>query len=145
MKIFDKTRFLLLLAAILFSSAGYGQCETDMFLDQCASNLGTYNYIKSFNVTPDKKKPASEYSYVFSKGSKYMLVVCDQHVDKGKMVVNLFDRGHNLIASTYDEAQDKYYPNLVYTCSTTGVYYIQTTFQGSKSGCGLCILGFTKE
>jgi len=145
MKIFKKSHFLLLLAMMFFSGTGFGQCETDLFLDQCASSLGTYNYIKSFNVVPAKKNAVSEYSYVFSKGSKYMLIVCEQHVDKGKMVVNLFDRSHNLIASTYDKTEGKYYPNLVYSCSTTGLYYIQTTFLDTKSGCGLCILGFTKE
>ena len=146
MKLMKKSRILLLLGALLFPCTGYGQCETDLFLDQCASYLGTCNYIKSFNVeAAGKKKAAPEYSYVFSKGSKYMLIVCDQHVGEGKMIVSLYDRDHNLIASTYDVSEDQYYPSMIYTCSTTGVYYIQTTLKGTKSGCGLCILGFTKE
>jgi len=146
MKLMKKSRILLLFAAMLFPGIGYGQCETDLFLDQCASCLGTYNYIKSFNVAASaRKKAAPEYSYVFSKGSKYMLIVCDQHAGEGKMIVSLYDRDHNLIASTYDVAEDQYYPSMIYTCSTTGVYYIETSIQGSKSGCGLCILGFTKE
>lgn len=144
--IMKRPRILLLLAVMLFPSFSYGQCETDMFLDQCASYLGTYNYIKSFNVSASSRKKASpEFTYVFSKGSKYMLIVCDQYIEEGRMVVNLYDRDHNLIASTYDEANDKYYPHMIYTCSTTGVYYIQTSIQGSKGGCGMCILGFTKE
>jgi len=146
MKKTKQSSILLLLVAMLFPNIGYGQCDTDLFLDQCAQNLGTYNYIKSFNISvTSRKKAYPEYSYVFSKGSKYMLIVCDEFMVEGKMVVNLYDREHNLLASSYDAENDKYYPNLIYSCSTTGVYYIQTTFLGSKGGCGLCILGFTKE
>ena len=145
MKKAKEIKILLLLSIFLFPSATYGQCDTDLFLDQCASGLGTYNYIKSFSVNVSRKKVTPEYSYVFSKGSTYMLIVCDQNVVGGKMVVNLLDRNHKFIASTYDEKNNKYYSDLLYPCEATGVYYIQTTFEGSKGGCGMCILGFNKE
>lgn len=139
-------RILLFLAALFFPGSIFGQCDTDIYLDQCASNLGTYNYIKSFSVNASpRKKVNPEYSYVFSKGSTYMIIVCDQNVIGGKMIVSLYDREHKLIASTYDEKTDKYYSDLLYPCEATGVYYIRATFEGSKGGCGMCILGFNKE
>lgn len=114
MKLIKQTQILLILAAVLSPFSASGQCETDIFLDQCASCLGTYNYIRSFNVDASARKKATpEYTYVFSKGSKYMLVVCDQSAAQGKMVVSLYDRDHNLIASTYDETNDKSYPSLI--------------------------------
>jgi hypothetical protein len=145
MKKAKEIKILLLLSIFLLPNTAFGQCDTDMFLDQCASSLGTYNYIKSFNVNVSRKKVTPEYSYVFSKGSTYMLIVCDQNVIGGKMVVNLYDRNHKFIASTYDEKNNKHYSDLLYPCEATGVYYIQTTFEGSKGGCGMCILGFNKE
>jgi len=146
MKKAKEMKILILLTLFLLPVSSFGQCDTDMFLDQCASSLGTFNYIKSFNVNVNPRKKAnSEFSYVFSKGSTYMLIVCDQNVIGGRMVVNLFDRDHKLIASTYDEKNNKLYSDLLYSCETTGVYFIKATFEGSKGGCGMCILGFNKE
>ncbi len=146
MQVVRNIKALLLSAFILGSVNVYGQCDSDMLLDQCAHNLGTYNYIKSFSMKASShRKSNHEYSYVFSKGSNYLIIVCDQNLKGGKMIVNLYDREHNLIGSTFDEKENKYYPELRYSCETTGVYYIKASFEGSKGGCGMCILGFNKE
>lgn len=146
MKKNKELKILFFLMVLLFPVSVFGQCDTDLFLDRCASNLGTYNYIKSFSITASpRKKAIPEYSYVFSKGSTYMLIVCDENVKGGRMIVSLYDREHKLIASTYDEKNNKYYTDLLYPCEATGVYYIRATFEGSKGGCGMCILGFNKE
>lgn len=122
-----------------------GQCETDEFLDRCASNLGTYNYIKTFiTQTSSKKKTNPESLYVFSKGSTYKIIACLGDPG-GNMIINLYDKNHNLIASTYNEETKKHYSELQYPCPVTGVYYIRTTFEGIKEGCGMCILGFSKD
>lgn len=137
---------MIVLGILLFPRVTLGQCSTDVFLDQCASGLGTYNYIKSFTVDVRSRKRNNQgNSYVFSKGSTYMLIACDENVVGGKMIMSLFDRNHNLISSTYDETNNKFYTNLVYPCSATGVYYIKVTFYKAKKGCGLCIIGFNKE
>ena len=143
-----KIRLFLFLgiSLFLFPVNSSGQCESDAFLDKCASNLGTYNYIKSFvTYANPRKKTSTEFTYVFSKGSTYMMLGCTENASKGKMVISLYDRDHNLIANTYDEKTMKYYPDLQYPCSATGVYYIKATIEGTKSGCGLCILGFSKD
>jgi len=139
--------FLFLVTSLfLFPAYSSGQCESDEFLDKCASNLGTYNYIKSFVVNANPRKNANpEFKYVFSKGSTYMMIACTENSDHGRMVISLYDREHNLIATTYDEKTKKYFPELQYPCSATGVYYIKATIEGAKNGCGLCILGFTKD
>lgn len=136
---------IIVLGVSLFPRDTFGQCSTDDFLDKCASQLGTYNYIKSFTVdVRSAKKNNQQYSYVFSNGSTYMLIACDENVVGGKMIMSLYDREHNLISCTYDEKNDRYYSNLVYPCLATGVYYIKVTFNKAKKGCGLCIIGFNK-
>lgn len=138
--------FILLTGLFLFPAYSSGQCDSDEFLDNCASNLGTYNYIKSFVVNANPRKQGNpEFKYVFSKGSTYMMIACTENTGNGKIVISLYNRDHNLIATTYDEKTKKYYPDLQYPCSSTGVYYIKATIEGTKSGCGLCILGFTKD
>lgn len=137
---------IVVMGTSLIPGVTFGQCGTDDFLDKCASQLGTYNYIKSFTVDVRAgRKNNNENSYVFSNGSKYMLIACDENVVGGKMIMNLYDRNHNLISSTYDQVNNKYYSNLVYQCLATGVYYIKITFDKAKKGCGLCIIGFNKE
>jgi hypothetical protein len=141
-----KLLILLLICTTLFPLISDAQCDTDIFLDKCATNLGSFNYIKSFSLTArPKKKANSEFSYVFSKGSSYMLIVCNENSDGGEMLINLYDREHNLIGSTYDEKTKKHFPDMIYSCSATGVYYIKASYEGAKKGCGMFILGFNKD
>jgi hypothetical protein len=122
-----------------------GQCDTDAFLDKCASNLGSFNYIKSFTVQANpRKKERSESKFIFSKGSSYLMIPC-QSDPESKMVITLYDKDHNLIASSYDETTKKQYPVLKYPCSSAGVYYIKATFKGKRNGCGICIVGFSRD
>ena len=130
-----------LLVGVLLSQYSYAQCNTDDFLDDCASQLDTYTFIKAFNTA---LKPGAgskqEMSYVFSKGSEYILVSCDQNNKGGKMIVSLFDRTHKLVASTYSAQMKRHFP-----CMATGVYYIEFKFEADKGGCGVGILGFSKK
>lgn len=135
---------ILFLAVVVNSAFTFGQCDSDEFLDNCASSLETYTFIKAFNVNV-KKADKVEYSYVFSKGSNYMIIVCDQNSPGNRMIVNLYDRNHKLIVSSFNRKTKTYYPNLIYPCSATGVYYMDASFENSKGGCGVIILGFKKS
>jgi hypothetical protein len=137
-------RFLILLSVLMFPGYIYAQCDSDAFLDKCASRLETFTFVKAFN-TSLKKAEKTEYSYVFSKGSNYMIIVGDLDIAGERMIINLYDRNHKLIASSFNAKTKSYYPDLVYPCSATGVYYMEVTFEGAKGGCGVCILGFKKS
>jgi len=121
----------------------YGQCQSDEFLDNCASKLESFTFIKAFNFELGKGEK-EEFSYVFSKGSSYIIIVCDQNVNGEKLVVNLYDRNHKLIASSYNSKTKTYYPDILYPCTATGVYYLDAGIEGNKEGCGVTILGFMK-
>ncbi len=143
-KIKWKSYFLSI--GIMFSlSAAQAQCSSDAFMDNCSNLLDDYTFIKSFEFSNPKGGVKNEYSYVFSKGSSYRIVVCDENIANNKMVISLYDRNHKLIASNFDKASKKIFPALTYPCSATGVYYIEYSFQGDKSKCGINILGFTKN
>jgi hypothetical protein len=137
---------IILICTSTLSSTSFGRCNTDEFLGRCAVRLGEFNYIQSFEAKASKRKmEESEFSYVFSKGSTYIMIACEDNQGKGKMIVSLYNRDHKFIASTYDEEKDKSYSELNYPCSATGLYYIKIAFKSSKSRCGMCILGFSKE
>lgn len=139
-----KIRLIILLSAFLIPIHAFPQCDSDAFLDKCASKLETFTFIKAFN-TIMKKADKVENSYIFSKGSTYMIIICDQNVPGERMIVNLYDRNHKLIASSCNPKTKTYYPDLIYPCSATGVYYIEVSFEGTRGGCGVCILGFKKS
>ena len=124
----------------------FGQCDSNDFLDRCSPTLETYTYIKKFPVSIKRKNANSMmFSYVFSKGSTYKLIVCDQDEKGRKMVINFYDRNHKLIASTYSRKSRQHHEVLLFPCTATGVYYIEGQFEGNGGGCGVCILGFDKS
>lgn len=119
-------------------------CNPEALLDNCASGLDDFVFIKSFPVFAEKADDKTEYSYVLSRGVTYRIVVCEQNAQDKKMVVNLFDRNKKLIASNYLKSSKKIFPIINYACAATGVYYVEAFFEGEKKGCGLNILGFKK-
>lgn len=130
---------------ILFSpTLIYSDCESESFLDDCASSLAPFTFLKAYKIPNDPSKTLGEqYSYVFSKGTTYKLSVCSDKSAKGQMVFNLYDRNKKLIASTYDKKTKKHFPAVSYDCTATGVYYLSFSFEGDD-GCGVGILGFKK-
>ena len=138
------TRIILSLGLTFSAGFSYAQCSSDAFMDNCSSALEDFNFIKSFEFENSKGGAKNEYSYVFSKGSTYRIVVCDENIANEKMIVTLYDRNHKLIATNYLKASKKVFPSLTYPCSATGVYYIEYSFQGNKAKCGINILGFSK-
>lgn len=124
----------------------WSQCTDEDFLDGCASLLDTYTFVKSFNVNMEGTKGGAEqsFSYVFSKGTTYMITVCDQNSAGKKMIVELYDRNRKLVGISYNKKTKKHYTKIEYPCLATGVYYLKYKFEDEKASCGVSILGFKK-
>lgn len=144
MKIFIYFIIILTTTSFISLPTPTPSCDSDDFLDNCAPALGDFTFIKTFNVDVKKSSEKTEYSYVFSKGSEYRIVICDQNIAGKKMVVNFYDRGKKLIGTNYLKSSKKFYPTINYQCSATGVYYIEAFFEEDKTGCGINMLGFKK-
>ena len=142
-----KRLYILLFFIAICSVRSYAQCDDDDFLDNCATLLDDYTFIKSFNIELAGKagdeSNITELSYVFSKDHSYVLTACDLASTGGaKLIVELYDRNHKLVASSYSRSTKKSFPKIGYSCSATGVYYIKAYFEDNKNGCGVTILGF---
>jgi hypothetical protein len=123
--------------------AGYGQCVPQKFCDDCIGKISTakYNYLKSFKIEEkDKGKQKVEYSYVLTKGTKYMVNICMPE-NQSKMKVSIYDSKRNLIVT--NEAKQKYKPSVKFNCSATGIYYFQYA-QEMDASCAGSALGFAK-
>lgn len=118
------------------------QCNAESFSTQCIPKLATgFNFLKSYKIEKGGKDFV-EYSYVFTKGTQYMINICAGGQDTDGIVVSLFDSNRNKVASS--KVNGQFISAIAYPCNTTGIYYIQYTFDGSTSYCGGSALGFKR-
>jgi hypothetical protein len=140
-----KAIFIILL--LVFFSAGStklaGQCNPDNFANACIPKLASgFNFLKSYKVDGVGGKDKVEYSYVFTKGTQYMINLCANGAATDGIVVTIFDSGRNKVASSKINGQ--FISAIAYPCNATGIYYIQYTFDGSAGKCGGSALGFKR-
>jgi len=121
-----------------------GQCNSDSFATTCIPKLAAgFNFLKSYKVDGEGgSKDKVEYSYVFTKGTQYMINICANGAATDGIVVTLFDSGRNKVATSKINGQ--FISAIAYPCNATGIYYIQYTFDSSTSHCGGSALGFKR-
>ncbi len=121
-----------------------GQCNPDNFASACIPKLASgFNFLKSYKVDGEGGgKDKVEYSYVFTKGTQYMINLCANGAATDGIVVTLFDSGRNKVATSKINGQ--FISAIAYPCNATGIYYIQYTFDGSAGKCGGSALGFKR-
>ena len=125
------------------STSSYAQCDAMSKAKQCAPKPDSgYTLIKSFAVNGENgSKLKIEYSYVFTKGTKYLVNVCSGDTPDG-VVVTLYDKYRNKVASNL--INGKPLNAFAYPCRATGIYYITYTFQESQSFCAGSTIGFKR-
>ncbi len=138
-----KKLILIVLSAILLNTGEViGQCKADDLSNQCIPKLATgFNFLKSYKVEKGGKEFV-EYSYVFTKGTQYMINICAATQPTDGIVVSLYDSNRNKVASS--KVNGQFISAIAYPCNTTGIYYIQYTFDGSTTNCGGSALGFKR-
>ncbi|MFO7256313.1 MAG: hypothetical protein DIU61_001380 [Bacteroidota bacterium] len=119
-----------------------GQCNAEAYSNQCIPKLAAgFNFLKSYKIEKGSKDFV-EYSYVFTKGTQYMINICSEGEGTDGIVVSLFDSNRNKVATS--KVNGQYISAIAYPCNTTGIYYIQYTFDGSSTNCGGSALGFKR-
>ena len=119
-----------------------GQCNSEAMSNQCIPKLAAgFNFLKSYKIEKGGKDFV-EYSYVFTKGTQYMINICAPKEPTDGIVVSLFDSNRNKVATS--KVNGQYIQAIAYPCNTTGIYYIQYTFDGSTTYCGGSALGFKR-
>lgn len=138
-----KKLFVLVFSVLVF--AGYNanaQCNAETLSTQCIPKLASgFNFLKSYKVEKAGKDYV-EYSYVFTKGTQYMINVCASEQNSDGIVVTLYDSKRNKVAS--NKVDDQYIAAIAYPCNSTGIYYIQYTFDDTTIACGGSALGFKR-
>lgn len=133
---------IVLLVLILSGSDATAQCNAENLSTQCIPKLASgFNFLKSYKVEKSGKEYI-EYSYVFTKGTQYMINICAPDQNSDGIIVSLYDSKRNKVASS--KVDDQYISAIAYPCNSTGIYYIQYTFDDEASYCGGSALGFKR-
>ena len=139
-----KIVFFVFSVFLLNASDVVGQCNSENLSNECIPKLaGGFNFLKSYKIDGSGgSKPKVEYSYVFTKGTQYMINICAGAAPTDGIIVSLYDSQRNKVASSKFNGQ--YLAAIQYPCQATGIYYIQYTFESSASFCGGSALGFKR-
>ena len=141
-----KLFYLLAVSAVisLTSINANGQCNADTYTNACIPKLASgFNFLKSYKIDgAGGSKAKVEYSYVFTKGTQYMINICSDGEATDGIVVTLYDSKRQKVGTSLYNGQ--YLTAIAYPCNTTGIYYITYTFENSASHCGGSALGFKR-
>ncbi|GIV37292.1 MAG: hypothetical protein KatS3mg032_1671 [Cyclobacteriaceae bacterium] len=136
--------FLVWTLVALSTTGASAQCNSEALSNQCIPKLAAgFNFLKSYKIDGEGgSKDKVEYSYVFTKGTQYMINICAPNQPTDGIVVTLYDSNRNKVATS--KVNGQYISAIAYPCNATGIYYIQYTFDGSSTYCGGSALGFKR-
>lgn len=136
--------FFIFSIVLLNTSDVSAQCNSENLSSECIPKLANgFNFLKSYKIDGDKgAKDKVEYSYVFLKGTQYMINICAPSQPTDGIIVSLYDQNRKKVASS--KIDNQYISAIAYPCNATGVYYIQYTFEKPSSFCGGSALGFKR-
>lgn len=143
-KVMKKIFFSILTFSFISVSAAFGQCDPEPHTSACIPKLSSgFNFLKSYKIDGQGGgKERIEYSYVFTTGTQYMINVCAGDGGNDGIIVSLYDSKRNLVTTSVNDGQQL--SAFIYPCTTTGIYYITYTFDGSTSFCGGSAMGFKR-
>ena len=118
------------------------QCDASKLINDYVSKLTDYNVLKSYKFI-DPKPVTNEFSYVFTKGTSYKISLCLDDRKKSNVEMMIYDRSRNLVASNISNKGKKKYV-LQFTCTTSGIYYMQYNFKDETNFCGASVLAFKR-
>lgn len=139
-----KMIFVIVFSSIFGVGAGelVDQCNSEKLATDCIPKLlEGFNFLKSYKVDGVAKDKV-EYSYVFMKGTQYMINVCANGTSTDGVVVSILDKDRNKVASSKINGQ--FVSAINFPCNASGIYYIQYTFDEPSSHCGGSALGFKR-
>jgi hypothetical protein len=139
-----KNVFFALLLVIFIPESTRAQCNADTFTSQCIPKLADgFNFLKGYKIDGrGGERDKVEYSYVFTKGTQYMINICSPQESADGIIINLFDSKRNRVATSSVDGQVA--SAIAFPCNSTGIYYISYSFEQSSQYCGGSALGFSK-
>jgi len=129
------------------SSYAQAQCEPEQFVDACIAETQDrgFTFVKSYKIDGQGgAKSKIEFSYVFSKDTDYLFVIRGKDGEAQGIILSIYDSNRNLIVTNFDKVNNKFYHEFHFENKKTGIYYMDWTFDHSKSYCASGVIGFKK-
>ena len=120
------------------------QCTPEEYSRDCIQKIHDgFIYLKSYNID-DMNGPVKEveYSAVFSKDTKYDLLICSRSSQNSSIKLTVYNAKREVMA-TLDTGPEGS-AEIEFNCDQTGIYYLTFTSQGQGGSCGGCVLSFKK-
>jgi hypothetical protein len=132
----------ILIAPLFLQMQASGICDSNALANGCMARLTSgYNFLKNYRIEGSVGgKEVVEHSYVFAKGTQYMITICANGQATDGIVLTIYDADRNRMASSKIDGQ--YYGSITFPCNATGIYYLQYTFDKSNTYCGGSSMGF---
>ena len=137
-------QFFITLCAIGYFGFAQAQCDPNANARTCIPMMADgYTLIKSFEIDDNnKEKEKVEYSYVFTKGTKYLINVCGNDGTADGVIITVYDKYRNQVASS--QVNGNAAQAIAVTCKATGIYYLTYTFQQTSAHCAGSNIGFKR-
>ena len=137
------------LALVLVASPRtQAQCDVQMYTQTCVQKLkqlGGFQFLKSYKVDGQKgSQKTIEYSYVFSRGTTYLITFANSDKEGNGIKFTLLDGQKRPITTNYDNTKKSFLPAVQLKCQRTGMYYLSYTFEGTTDYCAASVIGFKR-
>src|SRR5690606_36719483 len=101
-----KQLLVFVICVLICGSGANVQCNSETLSSQCIPKLASgFNFLKSYKVERGGKEYV-EYSYVFTKGTQYMINICGSEQNPDGIIVTLYDSKRNMVAT--NKVKDQY-------------------------------------
>ena len=127
----------------LLSPSCYAQCG-DELMKQALSSMGSYQYIKDFDI----KLPASisqsgmRFSVVLNSRTQYQVNVANAPTNSDKVIIQIFD-GDKLLGTNF--ANGRTFDVFQFFCSKTGAYKLNVFCNSGTEACSRIVLSLVKQ
>lgn len=134
-----------IIVGVFISITLHSQCK-EQLLPKANVKLDDYTFVKDIpvklnEVKESKNKDMITIPVMLNKNTKYRFVIEDSKDYEGRLIFELFgEKGRKV--SSYIPDIKKHFPVLEFTCSQTGMYFMNFQFEDSKEGCGILVYGF---
>jgi hypothetical protein len=115
---------------------------------QCTNVGEHYTLTKSLDFNSGMFKYGGEkleYKYMFTKGSTYLISLCNDDLGHNNLVVEVYNRNKRLVASSYVKSRDKHYKKIFFPCSASGTYYLKYYYKNNKPSCGISVVAVRNQ
>lgn len=127
------------LVSFISSPKGGTKCTGDDEYAVGIGSLGAYSLIKDYRINMKAGEDTPNFMISLKAGLKYRFLPIQNPDNKKKMILSIYMNQQKgmMLATSFNKATGKHYPNIDFACRTTGSFYIFFEMEDGEKGCGV--------